>query len=298
MFYENDCIFAGFPLDPCDHLRGNEVELNKLEHDNSTRFILFQDGKVFMDGDAPFYFNHQDIAKYSIAEKIFLGKDDDHAYFAVTAALDNKILDEDKFLDLRSIARDACAQGFLKTPSLLARGKMLLSWHIRHRFCANCGAMTICKKGGYVRYCNGCESEHFPRVDPVVIMMVIYKDKCLLGRGPHFRAGVYSALAGFMEPGETIEEATRREVMEEAGIKIGHVQYLKSQPWPFQSSLMIGVIAAALNDDIILDDELEDALWVGKDKIIQTIKNGGDDQFRIPEELAIARHLLEYWVNN
>lgn len=299
MFYEEDCIFSGFPLNPCDQIRGDDGELNKLLDAQSTRFILFKDGLAGMDINdrtKPYYFNQSEILNYSISSKIFLGKDSGHAYFAAEFSSETEQPDQVEFLDLRIIARTACEQGFSNIPSLLARGKMLLDWHNRHQYCANCGVQTIIKKGGYVRNCKACETEHFPRVDPVVIMMVIYKDKCLLGRSPHFREGVYSALAGFMEPGETIEEAVRREVMEEAGIEIGNVHYIKSQPWPFPSSLMIGVIGEAFNDSLSLDDELEDALWVDKEMIIKTLKFGGNDQFRIPEKLAIARHLLEYWV--
>ncbi len=299
MFYEDDCIFAKFPLDPCDHLRANENELTKLMTHKRSRYVLYQNGQAAMDINdlsKPYFLNHEIILDFSLTEKIFLGKDDDHAYFAVETPDQHALANHIQFLDLRLIAHNACEKGYSKTPSLLARGKMLLDWHNRHRFCANCGVKTYGHKGGYVRKCEGCGSEHFPRVDPVVIMMVTYKDKCLLGRGPHFRKGVYSALAGFMEPGETIEEAVRREVLEEAGIEIGDVQYVKSQPWPFPSSLMIGVVGCAINDDICLDDELEDAQWFSKQQISKVISSGGDDQFRLPPKLAIARHLLEFWL--
>ena len=180
---------------------------------------------------------------------------------------------------------------------MLARGKMVLDWHDRNRFCANCGLQNESGRGGYIRHCTSCKKEYFPRIDPVVIMMIIWKDKCLLGRSAHFKPGVYSALAGFMEQGETIEEAVRREVLEESGIRVGHVDYVKSQPWPFPSTLMIGAIGEALNNHIDIDsDELEDAGWFDKNQIREVLKTGGNDKFRLPEKFAIARHLLDYWL--
>ncbi len=298
MFYEQSCIFSEFPLDPCDVLRGDADALAILKTKTSTRFLFFKDGEALMrddDSGEPVYLNIDDAYVYLNGEEIFLGKNQQHAYFAITGDMTGEV--EGDFLDLRSIARNAAKNGFSQIPSLLARGKMLLDWHNRHRFCSKCGAPSNIIKGGYVRYCNQCDTEHFPRVDPVVIMMVIYDNKCLLGRSPGFLPGMYSALAGFIEPGETIEEAVRREVYEETGIKVGDVEYIKSQPWPFPSSLMIGVIAQALDGQInINNDELEDAKWFSKEEIKAVLRNGGDDEFRVPEKLAIARHLLEYYL--
>ncbi len=298
MFYQQSCIFAEFPLDPCDVLRGDIATLAKLKTETSTRFLFFKDGEAFMkrdDNDEPVYLNGNQAKIYLNGEEIFLGKDQHHAYFAVSGDSTPDIMGE--FIDLRTIARNAANKGFSQIPSLLARGKMLLDWHNRHRYCSKCGALSNIIKGGYVRHCKQCDTEHFPRVDAVVIMMVIYKNKCLLGRSAGFLPGMYSALAGFMEPGETIEEAVRREVYEEAGIRVGDVEYIKSQPWPFPSSLMIGVIAKALDGQInINNDELEDAKWFSKEEIKTVLRNGGDDEFRVPQKLAIARHLLEYYL--
>ena len=297
MYQDKNCIFAEFPLDPCDHIREDDEELNALLHSKSTRLIGFKDGNPLMDkaGDEPVYLSQKECS----GETVFLGKDVDYAYFAGTikdTVTENRSA---RFLEMRAIAREACESGFSKTPSLLARGKMLLDWHSRHEFCASCGEQSVSQKGGYVRYCAACDTEHFPRVDPVVIMMIVSGNKCLLGRSPHFRQGVYSALAGFMEPGETIEEACRREVLEEAGITVGEVNYIKSQPWPFPSSLMIGVIGEARGDQInIENDELEDARWFSKEQVAAVIKSGGDKKFRVPEKLAIARHLLDHWLNS
>jgi NAD+ diphosphatase len=291
MFFEDSCIFAEFPLDPSDHLRGDEKLMAKLKADRSSKFIGFRNGEALVNDAHNIHFLSSEETDNT---SIFLGIKEEVAYFAVEILEDFQLPKNTIFLDMRTIAKEVAIDGFSRHPSMLARGKMLLDWHSRHQFCANCGNMSEMRKGGYVRHCQKCETDHFPRVDPVVIMMVIYKDKCLLGRSPHFPPGMYSALAGFMEPGETIEEACRREVLEEAGIKVGDVKYIKSQPWPFPSSLMIGVIADALNDDInIENDELEDAKWFDKKTIIQALEKGGDDNFRVPDKLAIARHLLE-----
>lgn len=291
MYFENSCIFAEFPLDPSDHLRGDDQALNNLKIEKTTKVIGYRNGEALVENEKKIHF----LSSCETNETaIFLGLKEGSAYFAVELDENFQEPNNTEFLDMRTIAKEVAMDGFSSHPSLLARGKMLLDWHSRHQFCANCGAMSEMKKGGYVRHCKNCETYHFPRVDPVVIMMVIYKDKCLLGRSPQFLPGMYSALAGFMEPGETIEEACHREVYEEAGIKVGDVKYVKSQPWPFPSSLMIGVIAEALDDNINIDnDELEDAKWFDKKAIQSVLKNGGDDDFRVPEKLAIARHLLE-----
>ena len=294
MYFENSCIFAEFPLDPSDHLRDNEKALKKLKADPNSRFIGFRHGEALLNDVNNIHFLS---SKEKNNTAIFLGIAQELAYFAIELDQDYKAPKETMFLDMRSIAKEVAKKGFSSHPSLLARGKMLLDWHHRHQYCANCGRHSQIKKGGYVRHCENCAIDHFPRVDPVVIMMVIYKDKCLLGRSPHFLPGMYSALAGFIEPGETIEEACRREVWEEASIKVGAVKYIKSQPWPFPSSLMIGVIAEALTDTINIDnDELEDAKWFDRETIQIALKDGGSDQFRVPEKLAIARHLLEVYM--
>ncbi|MDG1996730.1 MAG: NAD(+) diphosphatase [Emcibacteraceae bacterium] len=300
MYFEKACIFAKFPLDPCDSVRKDVEVLKSLKQDPSSRLILFSHGEIIMKSVDDAYYAKVD----ENVETVFLGKDEKHAYFASEAVSDFNLPSDCEVIDLRTIARHAADHGFSSLPSLLARGKMLLDWHDRHEFCAKCGDKSNMKRGGYMRHCQSCETEHFPRVDPVVIMMVTMGDKCLLGRSPHFQPGMFSALAGFMEPGETIEEACRREVLEEAGIKVGNVRYVKSQPWPFPSSLMIGVIAEALTEEITIDkNELEEARWFTKKEVQSVLESGGDDHLRIPEKLTIARHILdvhlyEEWLRN
>ena len=167
---------------------------------------------------------------------------------------------EEDLMDLRSLA----VAGFLPQGELaiLAQARSLLHWHERHGFCANCGAKTEMRDAGYRRHCGACTTDHFPRTDPVIIIAVRHGKRMLLGRQSAWPEGMYSTLAGFMEPGETIEEAARREVFEEAGISVGEIRFHSNQPWPFPSSLMIGLIGEALTDDIVIDPkELETARW-------------------------------------
>jgi len=193
------------------------------------------------------------------------------------------------FEDLRSLA----ATGDMARTELaiLAQAKAMLDWHLRHGFCAVCGAASRLVEGGYKRVCDNCGSEHFPRTDPVVIMLATHGDQCLLGRQKGWPEGMYSALAGFMEPGETIEEAVARELQEEAGINVSAVRYYGGQPWPFPASLMIGCLAEADGMEITLDDvELEDAKWVSRADVQAAFNGAGG--VAIPPEMAIAHQLM------
>jgi NAD+ diphosphatase len=181
--------------------------------------------------------------------------------------------------------------------------RSLVDWHARHRFCARCGAATRLAKGGWQRNCTSeaCKAEHFPRVDPVTIMLVEHDGKLLLGRQPRFPPRFYSALAGFVEPGESIEEAVRREVLEEAGVAARDVTYIASQPWPFPSSLMMGCHAMADSAELKIDTtELDDARWFTRDEVAQAVKarENGDESaaFVAPPPFAIASHLLSWWL--
>lgn len=178
-----------------------------------------------------------------------------------------------------------------------AAARSVLDWHARHGFCANCGQATAPFRAGWARACPACGTEHFPRVDPVVIMLAEHRGRVLLGRQPAFPPGRYSALAGFLEPGESIEEAVAREVHEEAGIHVHRVRYVASQPWPFPSSLMIACIAEAETDAITLDtNELEDAIWVPRDEV-RAVLAGEPGPFLPPPSYAIAHTLLEEWAS-
>ena len=221
-------------------------------------------------------------------EAIFLGLDlAGHAIFAGESV--EPIEDAQ---DLRSLAIEGRVQP--SDLATLAQARSLLHWHQRHRFCANCGHETEMKDGGYRRHCPNCTAEHFPRTDPVIIIIVRAGDDILMGRQASWPSGRYSALAGFLEPGETIEEAARREVLEESGIRVGAMNYVASQPWPYPSSLMIGLIGEALNRDIVIDKtELEDARWFSRIEIAQMLDERHPGGLSVPPPMAIAHKILE-----
>ena len=176
-----------------------------------------------------------------------------------------------------------------------AAARSVVDWHARHRFCARCGVETVPFRAGWGRKCPACGTEHFPRVDPVVIMIAEHEGRALLGRQPAFPPGRYSALAGFLEPGESIEEAVARELFEEAGVRVRNVRYIASQPWPFPSSLMIACVAEAVDDRLTIDTtELEDAIWVSRDEVRAALA-GDASRFGVPPSYAIAHTLLEAW---
>jgi NAD+ diphosphatase len=199
-----------------------------------------------------------------------------------------------QILDLRSIA----VQGLVPEAELglLAQAKALFNWHRTHGFCARCGAATYPAPSRLRRDCPACAAQHFPRTDPVVIMLVTRGDNCLLGRQARFVPGMYSCLAGFVSQGETIEDAVRREVVEEAGIRVERVRYLTSQPWPFPSSLMIGCLAKATSTEITIDaTELEDAKWFTKAEARAAL--AGNGPFLVSPPFAISHTLLETWAS-
>jgi NAD+ diphosphatase len=202
--------------------------------------------------------------------------------------------DDLALIDLRSIA----VQGLVGAEALavLGQAKAILSWHARHGFCANCGAATRPAAAGWRRECDVCKAQHFPRTDPVVIMLALEGERCLLGRQSRWPKGMYSCLAGFVEPGEAIEEAVRREIREESGIACGEIAYLASQPWPFPSSLMIGCFARALSRDIVVDgEELEDARWFTRDEVMAMFDKRHPEGLTTPMPMAIAHHILRVW---
>ena len=180
--------------------------------------------------------------------------------------------------------------------ALYGGARSLVDWHARHRFCAVCGSPTELFRGGWGRRCGSCNAEHFPRVDPVVIMLAEFEDRVLVGRQSGFRPGGFSALAGFVEPGESLEEAVARELFEEAGIHVSDVTYVASQPWPFPSSLMIGCRAVAKDPALTLDTtEIEAAMWVDRAEVRAALAGDMGAPFLAPPSLAIARYLLEDW---
>lgn len=179
--------------------------------------------------------------------------------------------------------------------AMAATARALFNWHRTHRFCSSCGARSNWAMAGWQRQCPACNAQHFPRTDPVVIMLVQRGNRLLLGRSPGWPEGMYSALAGFVEPGESLEAAVRREIMEETGIHTGAVRYIASQPWPWPNSLMLGFVADALSEAITLDHELDDARWLTREDLVDVLA-GLHPQVRQPRAGAIAHHLMSGWL--
>jgi NAD+ diphosphatase len=234
-------------------------------------------------------------------ETVFLGLMDGAARFgfgiAQASAEALKTRNDLHVIDLRSIA----IQGLVAADDLppLAEAKSLLHWHARHRFCSNCGAATAVTQAGWRRDCPACNGQHFPRTDPVAIMLAVQGDRCLLGRSGRFAPTMWSCLAGFLEPGEAIEDAVRREIREESGIVCGRVSYFASQPWPFPTSLMIGCHAEALSSEIVIDrEELEDARWFTRDEAVAMLLRRHPDGLTTPPPVAIAHHIIRAWVES
>jgi NAD+ diphosphatase len=218
-------------------------------------------------------------------DTVFLGIDGDGNPWAATRAAS-----EDNTQDLRSLALENILPA--DQIGILAQARSLLHWHERHGFCAHCGAKTAMLDAGYRRHCAACTADHFPRTDPVIIIVVKKPGHILLGRQASWTPGMYSALAGFMEPGETIEDAARREVFEESGIRLGAVGYVASQPWPFPASLMIGLHGEALSDEIRIDEkELEEARWFSLDEARMMVDRTHPQGLWATRPQAIA-HLL------
>ncbi len=295
--------FAGNPLDRGDAQRRDPEWLEDAARDRASRFlpmwqlnVLVQDGSGTRLG----WLSPGEIERLEIrVPPVFLGLLDGLAHFAIDVSqLGDPMheLDLDasfRFQESRSAAGglDAAEAG------ILAQSRAHVDWHRRHQFCSVCGERTEQERGGHVRKCSDCGSEHFPRTDPVAIMLICDGERCLLGqsRGRLARTGFYSALAGFMDQGESIEEAVRREVREEAGIQVGEVRYHSSQPWPFPSSLMIGCHGQAITTDIHIDSqEMADVRWFERDDVLRALRAEHAD-LRVPGAMAIAHHLIKAW---
>ncbi len=218
---------------------------------------------------------------------VFLGIDgEDAPWFAC------KSEETENLRDLRSLAMEEALPP--QQLGMLAQARSLIQWHERRSFCSNCGGRNELADGGYRRHCVACGMDHFPRTDPVVIMVVRHEGRILLGRQKTWKPGMYSALAGFVEPGETIEDAARREIFEEAGVRVGAVAYVTSQPWPFLSNLMIGLIGEASSGAIKLDEkELEDAHWFGAEEAKMMVARTHPLGFYAANPMAIAHELVK-----
>jgi NAD+ diphosphatase len=295
--------FGGNPLDRASERRDDGEWIAALLGDPETRLLALRDLKPFTRGTAVPALDWQPVAQWRDqidggAPLIFLGLGDGRAHFAIDAAGADVAPDIDtELVDVRALA-PAIAPS---EAAILAEARSLLDWHARHRFCAQCGSPTRMASAGWKRRCPECRASHFPRTDPVVIMLATRGDRALLGRNRRRPGARFSCLAGFVEPGETPEEAVRREVREEAGVRCGRVRYLAAQPWPFPSSLMMGFLAEALTEEITVDaEELAEARWFSRDEIREMVARaatGPDDpkQVSLPSPIAIAHHICRRW---
>ena len=297
--------YTGSRIDRAALLRADDAALSDLGRDPRARFYLIGGELVVMkiSGDTcdPL-FTAEDVKSFGDArETVFLGLLDGAPRFGIgleAAAVEPlKTRADLKVTDLRTIAVHALVAADHLPP--LAEAKAMLGWHARHRFCPNCGAPTRPVEGGWRRDCPSCKVQHFPRTDPVVIMLPIDGERCVLGRSPRFAPTMWSCLAGFAEPGETIEEAVRREVIEEVGLTCGKVKYFTSQPWPFPTSLMIGCHAQALSREIVVDrSELEDARWFDREEVALMLLRKHPDGLTATPPLAIAHHIIRSYIEN
>jgi NAD+ diphosphatase len=304
--------FGGSGLNRAAHLRSDAP---KLSRDTAARAIVLWRGKLLIDGKGQgltrLPLDHPVMAD-ATSSHIFLGLDDAGPVFAVDLAHWDPDLDDaeamNTFLDPTlqnhpatgdSVFAELRAMMTTLSPrdsELAATARAMFMWHASHQFCSKCGVKSDMDDAGWRRVCPACGGQHFPRTDPVVIMLILSGENVLVGRSPGWPEGMYSLLAGFIEPGETIEAAVRREVFEEAGVEVGEVGYLASQPWAFPASLMIGCIGQATSTEITLDPvELEDAIWVSRADM-QGASRGEHPTIKPARNGAIAHFLLENWL--
>ena len=276
------------------------------------RVLLMWRGRPLVQGDGLAFLDTGHPLAGQVGTALFLGREDGVGVFAQDISawvpddptaqqagfFDTSVQrhpdlpDDIMFHELRAVMASLTP----RDAELAATARALLEWHLSHGFCATCGARSDVVHGGWQRTCPACTAQHFPRTDPVVIMLITHGNSVLLGRGPTWPEGMYSLLAGFIEPGEPIEAAVRREVYEESGVRVGEVGYLASQPWPFPASLMIGCRGTALTTDITLDpEELADARWVTREEMVSAYA-GTHPLIKPSRKGAIARFLIENWL--
>ncbi|NIJ37874.1 NAD+ diphosphatase [Sphingopyxis panaciterrae] len=281
--------FTGALLDRADQLRTDADAFAAAASDPRARCLAL-DGIDFVPGEGG-GLRWEPLDPADGRALLLLGLDDDRVPHFVREPAPGARVDARSRTVMRLLPLLSAADA-----ALYGGARSLVDWHARHRFCAVCGTPTELFRGGWGRKCGACSAEHFPRVDPVVIMLAEYDGRVLLGRQGGFPPGFFSALAGFVEPGESLEEAVARELFEEAGIRVSGVTYVASQPWPFPSSLMIGCRAVAKDPALTLDTtEIEAAMWVDRAEVRAALAGDMGAPFMAPPSLAIARHLLEDW---
>lgn len=294
-------LFSHEPLDRASDARADPAWIAARLVEPSTLIIPVWRGDPLVRGERAAFLGVSALGSFPPdAKKIFLGLSGGAAYFAIDVSAAPSA-ETAPFADLGVYMPLREAAGVLPADELAIAGaaRWLFDWHRRHPHCAVCGAPTELKDGGAKRQCAVCGAEHFPRSDPVAIVLATHEDACLLGRSPHFPPGFLSALAGFVEACETPEACAIRELREEAGVVIDNVRYQFSQPWPFPSSLMMGFIADAKDRALTLDKrEIEEARWVDRAIVRRLIDGEKREDLRLPPRFTIARRLIERWAED
>ena len=299
MLHDNPNAFLGNPLNRVGIERRDPAWIRAQEDHPGAEMIVFAEGRpLIVRGDASSTLCWLTLDARSLlptgTELILLGHDGEQPRFAVDVTGR-----EEAFSDFGQFAplRDAAPYLPPAEAAIAGQANWLLGWHQRHRFCARDGGETVMADGGLKRVNPATGAEHFPRTDPVAIVLPTHGDEVCLGRGPHFPPGFFSAFAGYVEPCETLEECAVREVKEEAGLDIVKLDYIFSQPWPFPSSLMVGFIGEVSGRELTLDpDEIEEARWFSKDEVRQVL-SGEPGDFFTPPPIAIAHQLLKVWLD-
>ena len=289
--------YAAGELDRVSHLRQDDVWLAERLADPTTCFApVWQLQNLFAtDNEQQPVFLAKDVVDAVIADEVvLLGIADGKAYFALDFSNHEEppLGDLGVFCDLRAVGALLTRQA----GSILAYARGIVYWHIRHQFCGECGSPTISRQAGHLRVCSNieCGASCFPRTDPAVIMLVHDDERILMGRQNRWPPGMHSVLAGFVEPGESLEGAVAREIFEEAGIEVTDIRYQSSQPWPFPASIMLGFTARAVTTRLVIDHtELEDARWYSREDLVTSPE---DESFRLPRKDSIARRLVDDWL--
>jgi NAD+ diphosphatase len=292
--------FSGNTLDRSEPLRRDATFLAKALQEEQTRVLpVWKLAPLVRDGDDKrlAWATPAVLDGHAGPDPVFLGQQDGRSHFAVDLSAHAEPLVEFGWAGVATFPDLRATVGLLPPADggIAAQARQVIDWHARHGHCPGCGEKTRATNGGWSRWCGACSTEHFPRTDPVVIMLVHDGDRCLLGRQSGWPRPMVSALAGFVEAGETLEEAVRREVREEAGIQVGAVRYHSSQPWPFPASLMMGCLAEAVSRRITVDHhELESADWFTRDEVRAALV-APTDRLGVPPAIAIAHHLIKAW---